>query len=203
MKDLDKKIESFWEWFSGKEKEIRQTIEEGNNSEKNLLVEEINNRVLDFGRLSWELNGENSKDLVFIISPNTSLELFAITKQIMEQAPSLKQWTFFPFRPPVDWDFQLPYYDDFMNEKEVNVQEWKFRIKKEKNEKITILFYAENLTEPVQELKEAIMEQATVNMMGEEIRLLNIEKLVLENNKEQQYLPINELQEEIKKHTNG
>lgn len=143
MNDLNK-ITAFWKWFSGIENQYRKffTDEPVN---KDLLVEAMNNRVLDFGQFKWEMREGKQGVLQFIISPNGDHELFEKSQQLMAAATPHSNWQFLPALPPEKTDFKFQIYDEGMRLCDVDASEWECFLEKEVDGLIGITIKAENV----------------------------------------------------------
>jgi len=138
------KIEAFWKWFFGIENQYRKffTDEPVN---KELLVEAMNNRVLDFGQFKWEMREGKQGVLQFIISPNGDHELFELSQNIMAAAASHSNWQFLSALPPEKTDFKFQVYDEFMRLCEVDATDWSCFLEKEVDGLIGVTIMADNV----------------------------------------------------------
>lgn len=117
---LERKIDQFWSWFKENEAEFR-----GDNPE--LLVEQMNNLVLDFGIFKWEIAQTEDQHYYLLISPNNDAARLKISQAIIEAAPRLKHWYFYPSYPPKeDWDYTFEMYDSFMLKQKYSASNWYF-----------------------------------------------------------------------------
>ena len=79
---LEKKIDQFWSWFVQMEGPIRSFFTEEEPVNKDLIIESMNNRVLDFGMFTWEIGPGMNQPYYFLISPNGDKERLQISRQI-------------------------------------------------------------------------------------------------------------------------
>ncbi len=165
MNDLNK-IEDFWKWFSGIEKQYRKffTEEEVNTQ---LLIEAMNNRVLDFGQFKWEMREGKQGVFQFIISPNGEHELFEISQRITNAAEPHDNWQFLPALPPEKTDFKFQIYDDGMRLCDVDASEWKCFLEKEVDGLIGVTIKAENIDHLDSDTQIAAGETIIKKLIGE------------------------------------
>ena len=105
MDSIKEEIGKFWNWFQINSK----SLEKKEISHKHIL--ELEQNLFAIHKLDWELGPGRSKPFMLSLSPNGDPNLFELTKQIVEEAPLLDDWEFFPAKPPRDWNlvFQLSY----------------------------------------------------------------------------------------------
>lgn len=113
-------INNFWNWF---EKNIEYlTPEKITSAYVKLLDEEIEK----LGSFSWEIGYDNRVNKTFLtISPEGNPELFEVSKAIINQAPSIEDWIFYPSKPPKQWKL---IFNLLIDGKKVqfNAFEWKY-----------------------------------------------------------------------------
>jgi hypothetical protein len=176
--DLDTdKIAHFWEWFDASEAHTRQVLLGKSEQEQEALVQAFNNQVLALGLFTWELGRGDSRPFYFTISPNGSRELLELSRQIMEAAPSLHHWEFNYAKPAQEWDLKFRLYDEDYNERDVDASVWKFRLEEGDGRGVIVVLEAANLSHLDEETQKTATEQVVMSLLGEEQKILHVEKI--------------------------
>ena len=90
----DDTILGFWQWFVKNERTIKECIENDNSVHREFVVEQLNERILSFGMLTWDI-GLNEDDNWFLtLSPNGNKDILKISQSIMAEAPDHMDWIF-------------------------------------------------------------------------------------------------------------
>ena len=195
MDDLSKTT-AFWKWFSGIENQYRKffTDEPVN---KELLVEAMNNRVLEFGQFKWEMREGKQGVLQFIISPNGDHELFEKSQQLMSAATPHPNWQFLPALPPEKTDYKFQLYDEFMRLCDVDASDWLCFLEKEVDGLIGITIQAENVDHLDLDTQIAAAEVILKKIIGEAKFINHIAGLgvveVFENSESETAFPLKDL----------
>ncbi len=101
-------IEKFWSWFADNQS-LFEKIDSSNQDEKLDIILQHLHTISD--GLSIEISDEFNGVRDMVISPEGNKAKFEIVKEIVNDAPSIKGWTFTAFRQPVNEDFTLQFED--------------------------------------------------------------------------------------------
>ena len=168
---LDQKIDDFWNWFIQTEAQFRAFFEDETVVNQELLVEEMNNKVLDFGMFSWEIGPGQEKKYALTISPNGSKQRLSISKQMMYAAPLMPEWELHYCKPAKDWDFTFQLFDDFMIQRKIDASSWQFLLAKSPGEGISILLDSPSIQGLSEDLKQNAADLVITNCIGEEHKI--------------------------------
>ncbi len=200
-------IESFWEWFVEYEDTIKEFFDEESLVDKNALIEEINNQVLDFGMFSWEIGPGSSRNYYLTISPNGKPDQLELSRRIMAAAPDLPDWEFHHAKPAKDWNLQFTIYDDFMRERLIDASEWQFALVPKPGQQVDIFLQADNIDFLDAETRATAGDLVVTNLLGEERKIHYVRRIeVLSTHEEPQEAanqPIKRLKEQLEAMVNG
>lgn len=177
MKLTENKIKKLWKWFKNHEKQIRECMEKESGSDRDFIVEQLDNLILDMGIFSWEIRPGVSKNWSLIISPNGDKELLRKSKKIMHKAPIHEEWEFHYCRPALNWDRQLLIYDSFMDEQQINASNWKYVVVPLKEEKFKLILEANNINHLDRETALKAAHMTVVNEIGEETKIHSVSSI--------------------------
>lgn len=198
-----KKIEGFWEWFITNEKKIKEVVENGSHSEKEALVDALDNQVLEFGLFKWEIGPGRNKSFFFTISPNGSQELLSISRSIMEAAPSRPDWDFHYALPEKDWDLKFSLYDDLLDKHDIDAIEWGAALMPLFNQKAVVVIEAPNISHLSHETQLEAGDVVITNQLGEAIKITHVKKIevvsILPPENRDSRFPIQQLKQEMEK----
>jgi hypothetical protein len=133
-KHEDRRIESFWKWFSKIDPEVLSDCGEEGGKErekaKAALISKIDKRVQQLGDVTWEVGPGKVKPWAFIISPNGRPELVRIADKIIACAPNSTEWEFYSSKPPKEWSvLKFRMLDDATQQwHEIDASGWKYVI---------------------------------------------------------------------------
>lgn len=194
-------IESFWEWFVEYEDTIKEFFDEESLVDKNALIEEINNQVLDFGMFSWEIGPGSSRNYYLTISPNGKSDQLELSRRIMAAAPDLPDWEFHHAKPAKDWNLQFTIYDDFMREQLIDASEWQFALVPKPSRQVDIFLQADNIDFLDAETRATAGDLVVTNLLGEERKINYVRRIeILSAHEEPQQAadqPIGRLKEQL------
>lgn len=197
----DDNILGFWQWFVKNENIIKECIENEGSTQKDYVVEQMNEQILSLGMLTWDigLNDENSWFLM--LSPNGKPEMFEVSQKIMDSAPDDMGWLFYSSKPAKVWDRKFTVYDDYMDEKFIDATSWSYVVFEEEDGTLELMIEAKNLPHLDVNVIETAAEQFVIQEIGESTRILLISSIViihtLENEYENAKAPITELKEHL------
>lgn len=202
---INEKIEAFWDWFVEQEQTIKAFFTEEEEVDKERLVDEMDNLVLDLGRFAWRIGPEGETTYFLLISPNRDPELLKLSKRIMAAAPDLSDWNFYPAKQPRPWDWKLQLHDDWLMEHEVDASGWQYVLTERPGKQLEITFEAQNLDRFDAETQKEAVELALINLMGEEWLIRHVEKVrvqsAFEESRRAKAYSVQGLREELRKKT--
>jgi len=162
---MELRIKEFWAWFIDNEYQFREV------TDTERVVELLNNQVLDFGMFAWEIGVGTKKQHSFTISPNGNKERLRLSRQIVNQAPELRQWEFNYCKPVrEDWDYTFEVFNSMLIKQSYDASKWDFVLEEEKNEKIKILLRATNIVTLDYDDLPAVGDLVVNNLLGEEMK---------------------------------
>ena len=176
---LTDKIEHFWKWFTQMEGPIRSFFTEEEPVNKELIVESMNNRVLDFGMFTWEIGPGQDRPYYFLISPNGDKERLALSRQIIHHAPELPGWEFYPARPLRAVELSFSMYDSMFRACEVDAHTWEFALEGDTKEGIEVIIKASDLNHLDEDTQFEAADRVVMGLLGEEVFIDQVEDLVL------------------------
>lgn len=204
---LEEKIDAFWEWFVEYGATILEFFDEDSHVDKNALIEEINNQVLDFGMFSWEIGPGRSRKYYLTISPNGKPEQLELSRKIMAAAPDLSDWEFHHAKPAKAWNLQFTIYDDFMREQLIDASEWQFALVPRPGHQVDIFLQAGNIDFLDADTRATAGDLVVTNLLGEERKINYVRRIeVLSAHEEPQRAadqPIGRLKEQLEAMVNG
>lgn len=177
MEDKEEKIEAFWSWFIQNESVIKACVQNVDAPEIETIVEDINNFILSFGAFGWDVGLDDSDDWFFTISPNNNMELFKMSKEIIESAPSHLAWNFYASRQAKKWDRIFSVYDHEMEILDVDASNWHYIINGNRDSGLEIVLETPNLEHIELEIIDTILNMFLTNEIGESVRIEEIESV--------------------------
>lgn len=172
--EFSEKTEKLWQWFVRSEKQIKTVIESGLNSEQ--LVKDLNELVLDFGPLSWDIGKNTDDNWFFTISPNGDENRLILTEAIIEEAPTFLNWIFQDSKPAVKWDGKLSTFDESFNEIEIDTSNWNYIAYQYSETQLEIVFEIGDAELLSKNQKEDLIYDFLNKQLGEKIKILAIAK---------------------------
>ncbi len=142
----EENAESLWRWFYQNQNIIVASLEERDSSNDEKIVEQLNELVLSFGKLGWEMGKGINKPWSFTLTPNGDEQLLALTKEIVALAPQLDQWEFFASKQTKPWDRTFTTYDDNLQPHEIDASAWSYVALDNGQNRINIVIEASNLS---------------------------------------------------------
>jgi hypothetical protein len=158
------KLERFWQWFVQHEQLIRRAIEEESVEHQVTIKEQLDNLILDFGMLTWDLGLDENSEWFFTLSPNGDSDLLIVTEQIIEEAPTYLGWKFHASRPAKAWDRKFTIYDHEMEIQEIDASSWHYVAFLDSKNKIELILEVGDLP-----FEEEIIERAANLFLNNEI----------------------------------
>jgi hypothetical protein len=198
---LKNKIDHFWEWFVKHERQFREI------SDPVATRELLDNQVLQFGIFSWEIGEGRNKPHSFTISPNGDAKMLRRSEAIVGEAPELPDWEFFPAKRAENWDFIFKMFDSTMLQQTIHAAEWKYLLEMEEDQKLKVLFYAENIDFLDADDKLSAADFVLNQTIGEMDKIYHIDEVsfmeVLDENQKEDYKPLAAFKFEFEKLVEG
>lgn len=173
------KLEIFWRWFVQNENLIRRAVEHESSIEQEYVIEQLNNLILNFGRLTWDIGLDDKNNWFFTISPNGDLELLELTERILEDAPRHLDWIFYAGKPQKIWERTFSLYNNEMDVVEIDASAWHYVAFLDADGKVELIIEASNIQHFDLETKELAGNLFLVHELGEKMRILNISTVTL------------------------
>lgn len=170
---MDTTYTHFWDWFI-QNKELFEQIGITEHS-----IKLIDQKINDLGNFAWEIGPGQKKTLSLTISPGGDLQLLAITKKIISQAPVLKNWEFHYAKPIKEWE---NYFEVFVNEEKIgiDVSNWEYILFRNDDDTYDIQIKPDNIPAVIKTKENevyGIVEMVLDSIIGEEKRLKKIKDL--------------------------
>lgn len=169
---MDLKVKQFWDWFIDNEYQFREV------TDTKTVIELLNNQVLNFGLFAWELGEGRKKPHSFTLSPNGDKRRLQLSREIIKQAPDLRQWEFYYCKKEKrGWDYSFEMYNSGMIKQIYDASKWEFVLAEEDNEKISILFCAPNIATIDFDDLPAVGNMVVINLLGEELKTNHVHSI--------------------------
>lgn len=180
---VDKNIIEFWDWFTANSSNL--------NSDKisNMLINELNNRILLLGDYNWEIREGNNKPNMLIISPGGDINLLESTKKIVSLSPALMEWEFYYYKPEKKWNYQFSIEDDDGVKRMVNATDWEYVLLKFDDGTYDIIIKADSLKTLSEQKRLTAVDIVLESILGEEISLLFIKNIEIVEGFSGEYFP--------------
>lgn len=196
----EEQVEEFWQWFVKNEALVKACITNPENDAREFVIENLNNHILSFGPLKWDLGLNDNNEWFFTISPNCDEHLLEITEEIIALAPHFLNWNFNDSVPAKEWDRQFSLYDHEMEILHVDASKW-YYIAFAAGEKVELIIEAPNMNFAQEETVAVAGNLFLMNEIGERLLIERIDKYSLvpeldEEDQEYKY-PIGDLKEHI------
>ena len=191
------KIDDFWEWFSAQEGHIRQVLNGHSQQDKEALVQSLDDKILRLGMFTWELGHGTSRSFYLTISPNGSRELLALSQEIMDYAPHLPHWEFYPAKQPQEWDLSFKLFDEEYIEREVDASSWKFYLDGTDRDQVSIVLEAGNIAHLDHETRETAANLVVTSLLGEEQKILYVREIEIISTKKTRGKAIQQLKQDF------
>lgn len=160
-------IDCFWQWFVKNERTIKECIENKHSTHRNLVIDQMNEHILSFGILTWDLGLNDDDNWFLMLSPNGNKDMLKISQRIMEEAPQHMDWLFYATKPPKDWNRQFSVYDNYHDEQLIDASDWHYLIFEDEEGKLAIVIEAKNSAYLDKELAEISAEKFLIHEIGE------------------------------------
>jgi hypothetical protein len=159
-------VSEFWRWF------VSVSDQFGERFENTPLLEELDRRITSLGPFAWELGpAPKSSDSTLVISPAGRVELLRETKKIIDLAPPCPGWSFFPAKPPKEWERRFFMTDSKGKRVAVDASQWQYVLYKYPDGCFEIVIVAPDLARLAEEDRITAAEILLDGELGEEVRL--------------------------------
>lgn len=173
-------ITAFWQWFYKNHALIKEVLDaEDTHPAKYDIVNALDNHVLGFGRFKWEIGYGTQGGYSLFISPNGDEDLLRKSQEIMDVAPNLPDWEFYPAKPAKDWDLKFSIYDEQMFIHQIDASDWRFVLIPQKNGKEVVVLEAPNISHLDLGVQTNAGNLVLVNMIGEERKILHVAGILI------------------------
>ena len=164
MQLQDKEITEFWNWFTENNSNLQSDTYDP------ALLKTLD-EIISNWKLNWEIGPGKTKENSLTISPKGDKDLLALTEHIINNAPNLENWEFYPTKQPKEnWHLlELPNHNI-----SIDAKDWKYVLLKYEDGKIEILIKADNLIDYDKDTKELIADIVLTNLLGEKIYMEKI-----------------------------
>lgn len=183
----EEKIEKLWDWFSANEKRIRDCMENDSAIERDYVVENLDNLILDMGVFSWQIGQGIHKPWYLTISPNGDIELIKKSRKIIASAPDHSNWEFHYCKPAKDWDRQFSIYDDDMIKQTINASDWKYVALHHEDGLVELILEAKNIAHLDNDTARTAADLVVINEIGEEAKILSLSSIDIVDQLDQIY----------------
>lgn len=116
---LSETTAAFWSWFLAHRQELAA------DEITQPLVEQLEERLFAIHRLDWEIGPGRETPNFFALSPRGNRSTLAVTRGIVAQAPEVEGWSFYPAKPPRQWNLVFT-LDVQGKEVEIDAKQWQF-----------------------------------------------------------------------------
>jgi hypothetical protein len=173
------KLELLWRWFVQNEYLIKNAIEQELSIEQEYLIDQLNNLILEFGRLTWDIGMDEQNNWFFTISPNGNQDLVELTEHIIEAAPRHLDWIFYAGKPQKNWERTFSLYDHEMDVVEIDANSWYYVAFLEADGTVELIIEANNIKHLDPETIEIAGNLFLVHELGEKMSLQIVSKVTL------------------------
>lgn len=202
MKLNEEKLENFWQWFVQHEELIRMAIEQESPEKQAFIKEQLDNLVLDFGMLTWDLGLDDNSNWFFTLSPNGEIDLLHVTEQIIDEAPTHLNWIYHASRPAKAWDRTFRIYDGEMEIQEIDASSWHYVAFLDASNKVELVLEVGDL-----QLEDEILERAVNlflnNEIGERLLITDISTIQIVHELEPEDADVKYSITDLKSHLGG
>lgn len=171
---IEIKISKFWMWFVKNDELIRKALEFGSDANRDQLVRIFDDKVLDIGTFTWDIEEGFGKQYSFTISPNRDRELLMLSRWIISLSPELSHWEFRHSRAAKVWDLTFGIYDEHLNYCETDASDWRFMLTPNEYNTVGITIEANGLSEIDEETQLEAAEIVVTGLLGEEFRIIHV-----------------------------
>ena len=170
---LNDEILEFWRWFLS-------AIENSNNPFEDMdFIHSLDQKVSQFGRLSWELGPGliDSQNNAFILSPNGDRKLLELTSAIISMAPKYEGYEFYFAKQPRKWQMRFNMEDENGENIEIDASCWEYVLIGCSKDTFTIIIKMPKMTKLPEHWRHTAAEILLDGELGEEKRINRIAEI--------------------------
>lgn len=183
MADLsDSQVHSFWRWFATVARALAESLEHA------AILEELDQRVADFGPISWEVGPGISRANALVLSPSGSAELLQLTERLVALVPDIPDWEFHSTKPAKSWDLKFFVEDRERRPRLIDANEWEYVLLRYSDGKFEILVRAPNLADTDPGTRYTAVEEAVTGLIGERRLIEAVDSIDVVDNLEDSHL---------------
>lgn len=201
MNSNEEKIMAFWQWFVKNESTIKNCIENDIETDREFVVEQLNNHILGVGTLSWDIGLNDENSWFFTVSPNGDRDLFKLSLEIMSYAPEHMDWVFNASKPAKNWDRFFNINDQNLDPQFVDASSWNYVAFEAEDGKAELIFEAANITHLDDETAHDAANFFAVGELGESVKINLISSIAivqqLNDEDQEDKSPVSELREHL------
>jgi len=167
-------IFAFWSWLEDNLGRIRTVLLDPSHPDREYVVSSLDQHILAIGTFTWDIEKGMHRPWSLTISPNGDPDLLEQTKAIVEQAPDLADWEFYPAHQPKKQDFAFTVYDEEMNQQSVDANPWHYVLIPAGGRQHTLLIEAGNCPHLDDNTLYAAVNHLVTCLLGEETKIHRI-----------------------------
>ncbi|MDX2359422.1 MAG: hypothetical protein QNK23_01355 [Crocinitomicaceae bacterium] len=167
---------------------IKNCIDNDISSERELVIDHLNNHILSIGTLSWDIGLNDSNHWFLTVSPNGDKDLYKISQEIMSFAPEHMDWVFNASKPAQNWNRFFNINDQSLDPQFVDASSWNYVAFEGEDGKAELIFEAVNIDHLDEETSGEAASYFVVAELGEaaKINLISSITIVQQLNDEDQ-----------------
>lgn len=168
----DSQLNTFWKWFAENSTQLHS------DSFDLLVLSELDAIISSLG-FGWEIGPGLIKESSLTISPNGDKQLLEQSSKMVDNAPALPNWEFYPSKQPKEnWDKA--------NLKGITVDaaKWTYFLLRYPDGKNEIVIQADNLLEIDISVKETAVDLILTNLLGEKRKIEALDFIEIVDNQE-------------------
>lgn len=194
-------IPPFWSWFEDNLGRLRNVVQNPSHPDREYIVNSLDQYILAIGMFTWDIEAGTTKPWSLVISPNGDPELLELSRAIVEQAPELTDWEFYPARPRKAQPLKFIVYDEATDQQQVDATSWRYVLLPKGEGQFSLTIEAGNNRHLSEETLYKAADYLATCLTGEETRIMYIPRLrvVEELSEEHRQVskPISELWQEL------
>lgn len=164
-------VRAFWNWFRGIAEHLAGDLDENQSA-----IDELDRRISEMG-LAWELGPGESSGRFLAISPDGDKSLLEVSRRVVNEAPRIEGWTFFPAKPARSAALEFSIRGDSGSDEEIDAQNWKYVLYRNKNGTFDIVLSQPNLSNLSENDRYAAAVVCVDALLGEQLRLELVEEI--------------------------
>jgi hypothetical protein len=155
-------IREFWRWFENNERRIREVYESNPEALNNVLSPALR-RLFD-GRLSYEVGPGDESTYYLALSPAGDRSTLELTKQIVQEAPTVPSWEFLPAKKSRSWGYKLQISDqgELLN---LDIAQWRYSLTSYNNKAFFDVTFFVPLRD-IRRFQESTLEATVIELIG-------------------------------------